>query len=497
MNRTLALALSVSLLLTGCEGIRDAMTSHTGLIARAAGHELEVDEAASILAENPRLPAETEVVEALANLWLDYTLLATAAAEDSTLATLELEPVIRPELEQELVFRLRDRVIDADTTVSEEELRRIFETEQPELAVRARHILIRAAAQDPQAARDSARALAQELRAEAAGGADFAALAREHSQDPGSAAEGGDLGFFRRGDMVGPFEQAAFSLDVGQVSDVVETPFGYHIIKLEEKQLPDFEESRAQFRQTTIQRRIAEAEEAYIDELTEPRNIEVEDGAYEVVRELAGNPMVTLRGRAASRPLVSYQGGAFTAAEFLQFMRRLAPAQRAEYASAADDQLERVLRGLTTNEILIEEARRQGLELSEASIDSMATQLRQRLQEAVAASELAGISAQAGESQSEAIERRVESLLREIVRGERQVLPLGPIAYTLREQMNAEVFERAFPDVVSRVEAIRATSGEPATPDQLPQQPDTPAPGPAQPQAQPQPQSPTDSAAAR
>jgi peptidyl-prolyl cis-trans isomerase C len=68
------------------------------------------------------------------------------------------------------------------------------------------------------------------------GGKDFAALAKQHSQDPGSAVNGGDLGFFQPGQMVGPFNDAAFSLPIGATSDLVETNFGYHIIRVAEKQ---------------------------------------------------------------------------------------------------------------------------------------------------------------------------------------------------------------------------------------------------------------------
>lgn len=100
--------------------------------------------------------------------------------------------------------------------------------------VRARHILFKV---DPQASADdkaAARKQAEEVLAQAKGGADFAELAKQRSQDS-TASNGGDLGKFGRGVMTPTFENAAFALEPGQVSDVVESPFGFHIIKLEEK----------------------------------------------------------------------------------------------------------------------------------------------------------------------------------------------------------------------------------------------------------------------
>src|ERR1043165_5684184 len=79
-----------------------------------------------------------------------------------------------------------------------------------------------------------ARQKAEDLLKRVRAGEDFAALAKEFSEDPGSRAQGGDLGWFSRGEMVKEFEDAAFALKEGEVSDVVELPFGYHIIKVEE-----------------------------------------------------------------------------------------------------------------------------------------------------------------------------------------------------------------------------------------------------------------------
>jgi peptidyl-prolyl cis-trans isomerase D len=141
---------------------------------------------------------------------------------------------------------------EPQVTLTEADARKYYDDNQKEFEqqeqVRARHILIRS----PESAGEETKAEARQ-RAEAAltrvkDGADFATVATEVSEDS-SASNGGDLGFFRRGMMVPPFEEAAFSLQPGQTSDIVETQFGFHIIKVEERKeagvLP-FEEKRAQ-----------------------------------------------------------------------------------------------------------------------------------------------------------------------------------------------------------------------------------------------------------
>ena len=97
--------------------------------------------------------------------------------------------------------------------------------------MRASHILLKTEGKDEAAVKKQA----EDLLAKVKGGADFAALANKFSEDEGSAAKGGDLDFFGRGAMVKEFEDAAFTLKPGEISDVVKTQFGYHIIKVTEK----------------------------------------------------------------------------------------------------------------------------------------------------------------------------------------------------------------------------------------------------------------------
>ncbi len=99
--------------------------------------------------------------------------------------------------------------------------------------VDASHILIKVAADADEATKNTKRELARKVLDEARAGKDFATLARTYSDDTGSASKGGKLGFFTRGTMVGPFETAAFALKPGDLSDIVETNFGFHVIKVE------------------------------------------------------------------------------------------------------------------------------------------------------------------------------------------------------------------------------------------------------------------------
>lgn len=139
------------------------------------------------------------------------------------------------------------------TELIDKQIRTIYKGEPERFTipaqVHARHILI--AGKD-----DASRAKAEKLLADLRTGADFEQLAREHSADPGSAAKGGDLGFFAKGKMVPAFEKAAFALKKsGDLSPVVQTPFGFHIIRLEGRKpatVKPFDEVKDQLRAETI-----------------------------------------------------------------------------------------------------------------------------------------------------------------------------------------------------------------------------------------------------
>ena len=128
------------------------------------------------------------------------------------------------------VQALRERI-----QVSPQDVQRYYEDNQQQYSqpdqVRASHILLKTEGKDDAAVKKQAEDLAKQAKA----GADFAGLAKKYSQDDSNNTKGGDLDFFGRGAMVPEFDKVAFSMQPGQVSDVVKTEFGYHVIKLTEK----------------------------------------------------------------------------------------------------------------------------------------------------------------------------------------------------------------------------------------------------------------------
>jgi PPIC-type PPIASE domain len=153
-----------------------------------------------------------------------------------------VEPIARRETEGALISALPVHLGARSLQLSEEALRTAYAA-SPEWELVVRHVVRLVEAGDPPAARDSARAIAREVAAAAAGGEDFATLAGRFSEEPGAARRGGLLEPGRRGSWVDAFWNAAAGLQPGQVSAAIETEYGYHVLKLEDQRPVPFEEA--------------------------------------------------------------------------------------------------------------------------------------------------------------------------------------------------------------------------------------------------------------
>jgi peptidyl-prolyl cis-trans isomerase C len=179
------------------------------------------------------------------------------------------------------VTKLMDAEMAGQTAVTDQEAKDFYD-KNPERfkqgeSVRASHILIRVDENADAAARKKAKAEIDAVLKQVNAGGDFAKLAQEHSQD-GSAAQGGDLNYFPRGQMVPAFDKVAFSLKPGQVSGVVQTQFGYHIIKVSDHKAArtvSYEEASGQIKQFLTQQRQQQHADEFIAVLKKKSKIEV------------------------------------------------------------------------------------------------------------------------------------------------------------------------------------------------------------------------------
>lgn len=200
-----------------------------------------------------------------------------AAIERQGMRWEEYKETLRKQLAQMKLINLRVR---SQVKVDEEEVRRryaeIVAAEKGEFELRASHILVHAPA-DASAADDArARAAAQKLRARALAGETFEALAAEPVEE-GPRRTAGDLGWFRRGELVRELEQAAFALEVGELSEPVRTRFGWHVLRVEEKRAvatPALDAVAAQIREALYQEELERQTRRYVEGLKKEAVIE-------------------------------------------------------------------------------------------------------------------------------------------------------------------------------------------------------------------------------
>ncbi|WP_274423046.1 peptidylprolyl isomerase [Chelativorans sp. YIM 93263] len=250
-------------------GAAPAMAQESEVVATVNGEpitqtDLELAEA-ELGAQFAQLPDEQRRAAALSSV-IDIRLFASEAEEQ------ELD---QTEAFQQRMNFLRDRalhsaLVDQNVveSISDEEIRERYEAEVANLTmpeeVRARHILVET--------EEEANEIIQQLDE----GGDFASLAEEHSQD-GSAAEGGDLGYFAEGQMVPAFEEVAFSLEPGTYTEEpVESQFGWHVIKVEDKRTqepPALEQVRDQIRSLLVSEKYVEM----LSSLRESAELEISD----------------------------------------------------------------------------------------------------------------------------------------------------------------------------------------------------------------------------
>ncbi|MGV8074016.1 MAG: peptidylprolyl isomerase [Syntrophobacteraceae bacterium] len=225
--------------------------------------------------------ADAEVDEHMSTLKKRFP---TEADFTNTLAKMNLsEADLKSQYRQDMMVKKTiDQEVTSKVTVTGEETKAFYDG-NPEVfktpeVVRASHILVKVDSKATDAEKAKAKEKIEKIQARIKKGEDFAVVAKETSECP-SSAQGGDLDFFQRGQMVKPFEDAAFAMKAGDTSGVVETEFGYHIIKVTDKKSPgvaSYEEMKDKIEQHLKQQKTGQQLTQYVDQLKSSAKIEFE-----------------------------------------------------------------------------------------------------------------------------------------------------------------------------------------------------------------------------
>ena len=444
--------------LFGCSG------NNESIVATAAGHELSIDQVVEVLARENTLPTQPQFIEALADFWIDYTLMGEISLEDSTLANLDLDLILRQQLEEELVNRYLESMVEFDTIFTRAELQEAWNEAPPSDSIRAAHILLEIPDSDDGFHVDSLVELATDLKRRIERGESFGNVARQYSDDAGSASNGGDLGFFLPGMLMPELEETAYNLQVGEVSEPFFSSSGVHLIRVLDRRAMDFQSSEPEFRQMMIERTIDETYSQFMNDLIQSKDIKIAIESASIVRELARNTEADLNRAALNRSLVDYIGGSLTVEEGLDFLRTLGRDLLDQVADVPEETLDQLLMDLTQSRILVDLAMTEEIQLTDPYLthrDSLFVNFLEMLKTETDAIGIRMIREQEGETSHEALDRLSLQLIQDLIAG-RNPPSFGQITVGVRKRLDWSIDTRAVAATLDRLSDLQGFSTEPS-----------------------------------
>jgi peptidyl-prolyl cis-trans isomerase D len=335
-------AAALTVALTACDSLEDAMSAHTDVAAKAAGQELTITQLSGLMG-NSQAPMNKDLINAIVDVWVDYHLAAQAAVENDSLKD--------PKMIDKAMWAVIDNVKARkwyeqvsknwhapDSTAAEG----IYNNGQ---ILAASHILLLTKGMD-ESAKAAVKKKADALRAKVTT-ANFSEMAKKNSQDPGSKIKGGSLGSFPHGAMVPQFEQALLALKPGEISPVIETPFGYHIIRR-----PLFPEVKQDIIRASQAVGMQAAESTYLADLDRSSKLVIKPGLAPAVRAVVDNPA----GHKSDKTVLATTTlGDFTAADLARWMTTIPPQAglKERIKSAPDSLMPIFVKNFIRNELVV------------------------------------------------------------------------------------------------------------------------------------------------
>ena len=483
--------------LTACDSVRDLFSAHADVAAEAGGQRLTPERLGQIMNSGKGIKPNREAANFVANIWVDYALFAQAVADGKLpLDSASVAQAVWPELAELRGSHWHDSLMARRSKIGPKDVDSVYQANQVRVL---QHILFRVAPNAVPAARSTARKKAEGALAQVKGGADFGAVALKLSEDPGSKADKGFLPPSPRGRFVPVFDSVGWALAPGAVSGVVESPFGYHIIRR-----PPADAVRDRLTAYLVQSAGARLDSIYMDSLALKANIKVAKGAAAAMRAASENPE---EAHGSKKTLASFKGGELTVGEFLRWLQALPPQYAAQLRQADDSMLTQFAKVLSQNVLLLRQADSAKINVTPAEWQSMSTNYRHQLDtlriEMGLDTAALWDSTVASRDRDKVAAAKVDQYFNRLVSGKSRLRPLpSALAGLLRDRSQYKIYGSGLKRAVELAEAERSkadTNKAPLKPAPGPAPipgvaPDTSRPAPKQP-ARPAPRA--DSAAAK
>ena len=448
--RTAAL-LALLVVIPACSGLKDALTAHVDIVARAGSRELSVTKLAQMM-NAAAVPPRKDVAVAIANLWVNYSLLAQAAAKGDTLGDSRFADdgmwMQLAQVKSKKFFEMVQKTFPVPDTSTYE--RRY---NNGDLFV-ARHILLMGDRSTLKPAQiDSVRRAADKVLKQVTA-ANFAQMATKYTQDPGSKSSGGEY-VFPKGKMVPEFEKTVLGLKPGEVSGLVQSQFGFHIIKRE-----TWPEAKDKFSAEFAKTLTTSAESTYIANMEKTAAVEVKPGSAKTVKAVAEDVDAH---RDDKTVLVTWHGGELNAARVARWMAGFPPQQRVreQIAQAADSIMPRFLKQLTVQELMLRAADSAKVVPDTADVNGIRRSFTGSLMNAfnglnITPKQLKD-SAKTDSERAKLSAGRVDSYLDKLLRNQAQFVEVSePISLVLRKKYDARVVTAGIERALAEAAKLKA-----------------------------------------
>jgi hypothetical protein len=445
--------------LSACEKSRDLFSAHADVAAEAGNQKLPAERLGQILSTGKGIKPSHETATFVSNIWIDYALFAQAAAENKLPAdSAGIAQVVWPELAELRGSHWHDTLMARRSKFSPGAADSVYKADQVRLL---QHILFRVEPNAVPEVRNAARRKATNALARVKGGSDFGSLASQLSEDPGSKADRGFLPPSPKGKFVTAFDSAGWTLAPGAVSGVVETPFGYHIIKR-----PDPDAARDRITSYLAQSAGTRLDSIYMDSLAQTKQIKVARGAAAAMRAAGEDPE---KARKSKKTLVNFKGGELTLAEFMRWVQALPPQYIAQLKQADDSMLTQFAKILTQNVLLLRQADSAGIQVTADEWKGLQERYRSQLDTLRAEMGLADASLDstvAGSDRSKVAEIKLTQYFDRLIAGKTRLRPIpSALATVLRERSSYKVHDAGLNRAVELAEAAtrKADSANPGS----------------------------------